>query len=460
MDEGKYMADNSRTIAEYTWYRTGSGSFGTAGNEVISVIAMDSVAAESHFNTLRYLYSYNQENVETPASLGPSKPCIDYSDSQVYGDYYKPATSITSNFIVREPESVPETMRQLHWVGDMRLGANLYDSFISDGKEMQVISKSYNTRDVIIYRTGDVYLRLAEAMNYAGFPKFARYVLTTGIDEIVVDSLVMSQCDNARDSAFLKKFSFPRTYFRTQLSASTTTNNPSNNYWNYWNSNPNEFNENVNQIGIHQRGSGNAHENPYYYPAEVDEIPLALADAPYPVQPPFYNSAGTSNVSTSVLLDNLKTNNPELIALATSEIGLEVPDLDVLPVDQWESTVYTFRDNLRAYSQKIQALWRKDVVDWRCRNAHLIKPRQEEVVDSLLDIESALETCFEGFRFGFLMRADYRCGGRALKMGGGRVYAPGQYLAERVGKRDATLQGSLMDRSNWFIKWNGQIGKK
>ena len=68
------------------------------------------------------------------------------------------------------------------------------------------------------------------------------------------------------------------------------------------------------------------------------------------------------------------------------------------------------------------------------------------VVDSLLDVESALETPFEGFRFGYLARDAYRKADPAL-------------FAKRVARRDPSLQGLLMDSRNWFVRWNGQIGR-
>ena len=75
-----------------------------------------------------------------------------------------------------------------------------------------------------------------------------------------------------------------------------------------------------------------------------------------------------------------------------------------------------------------------------------VKPRQIEVVDSLIDVESALETCFEGFRFGYLIRDAERKGDPKV-------------LANKVAKRDPSLLGKLSDKHNWFIRWNGQIGQ-
>lgn len=458
-------------ISEGTWYST--TSFGRDDSEVISAIAMDSVAAQSHFNTLRYLYSYNEEDGSTPASFGPSQPCIDYSDNQVYGDYYKAANASTADFIIREPLSIPDASRQIHFIGDMRLGANLiYSSNSSEGSKQQ-ITKSHNTRDVIIYRTGDVYLRMAEALNHAGFPKFAKYILTTGLDNIVIDSLVLSQCQTAGDSAFIKQFRFPRSLFKTQLSEKDTKiNTPVNIYYplretlNKGKSIESPgFNDNdyVNQIGIHQRGSGNAMENPKYYPADADVIPTNLPAGSYhngvlcPTTPTysFVNVSFNTNDKPETIKNAIQAANSAFIAFAVSNKGpeMDLPNLDDYPNEQQQKiAILEYYNKLRAYDYTLR--W--DLIEWNRRNVNLIVDRQKEVVDSLLDIESALETCFEGFRAGFLMRADYRCGGTGRKMGGGKTYAPGQYFAEHVGKRDASLQGKLMDRNNWYIGWKDE----
>ena len=460
-------------------YSTGAGSFSSTSSDVITAIAMDSVAAAAHFNDLRFLYSLNAEDDRTPASLGPSQPCIDYSDSQIYGDYYKASNSLTASFIVRQPESLSEDFRQHHFVGDMRLGTNVWNFTDSEGSGQQVIMKSIATRDVIIYRTVDIYLRLAEALNTAGYPYFAKYILTLGLDQTVIDNLVLSQCYEKSDSLFVQQFKFPREVngdygFRTQLSpTATSVNSPVNSYYYIGSSTYNAagnkvvagFNDlsDVNQIGIHQRGSGNAYENPYYYPAEVDEIPNDVTKTKNhdlrPVQPALFVAPTSTPDAAVAFLSDLETNNAELIQQLEDEEGIAKPVLDtsVLPISQWPDAVATYRDQLRALSDKHHAAYLEAAINWQRENAYLVKDRQQEVVDSLLDIESALETCFEGFRFGFLMRADYRCGGTGRKMGGGRIYAPGQYLAERVGKRDGTLQGQLMDRNKWFFGWKDAL---
>ena len=77
-----------------------------------------------------------------------------------------------------------------------------------------------------------------------------------------------------------------------------------------------------------------------------------------------------------------------------------------------------------------------------------VKPVQIAVLDSLIDVEQALETCFEGYRFGDLVRASYRAERRG-KTG---------YFANKVSQRDATLTGLLSNRNKWFLNWKNQIG--
>ena len=78
--------------------------------------------------------------------------------------------------------------------------------------------------------------------------------------------------------------------------------------------------------------------------------------------------------------------------------------------------------------------------------------KQQAFVDSLLLDENALEMAFEGTRFYDIMRF-------AL-----RQKSPEQFLAEKVAARrgkdniDEGLKSRLMNKSNWYLKWNGQIG--
>lgn len=430
---------------EYSWFSTsGARSFGLNNSDVIAAIAMDSASSQGHFNDLRYLYNYNHEDVEIAASLSPSQPCIDYSDSQVYWDYYTNGSS-------REFVTVPATLltdEQVshHYVGDLRLAANFSIDQTTE-YVLQTIAKTYSPQDVIIYRTADIYLRLAEAMNYAGFPKFAQAILTIGLDRNVIDWYVKPQCTNSVDSTFLDYFKFDWNYYTTRVNGRSYGAGVPTLVINYTRPTTREELETwrVNQMGLHSRGSGFAFNNPYYYPAEAD---IPTDSTGYPKEPPVFVSNSRPSTVAETRLADVISSNQELVDVAV-EYDILPPNLDDYATNRAKLTaVDSFTVLLSDLSIELFVKYGDDVQAWyRDVAVPQVKDRQIEVIDSLLDIESALETPFEGFRFGALMRESYRKGDPSI-------------LAQRVGKRDPSLIGILSDRRNWFIGWKGQIGKK
>lgn len=419
------------TISNAYWSTT---SFGTATSEVITAIAMDSLASDQNYNELRVLYNYDPEDENKEASISPSQICCDYSDGQVYAERYYDGTDYTIGYVTSGV--LQETQIAEHYLGDLRLAANLSRSRRGDHDyESQMIFKTYLPQDVIIYRVGDIYLRMAEALNYAGFPKFALAILTTGLDKTVVDHEGLSQCTTATDSNFVAYFDFPTRYFQTRVESYTVTGTP--------NVNSDEQDVNVNQIGLHARGSGFAIANPRYYDPAND----APADSTgYPVQPPVYTALPNYSASAAADLQKIQDNNVDFLAWAAARDGIEVIDLADYETKEF-AAIMSFNEMLKAYSDSIQNDWNKATVEWyRTYGLPQVRLRQLEVVDSLLDVESALETPFEGFRFGSLMRAAYRSDNK------------GAYMSGKIAKRDATLAGRLSDPSNWFISWKGLIG--
>ncbi len=452
-NSGNFTTTSYPRNYESYWYRTSVGSFGGPGDEVISAIAMDSVATEGHYNELTYLYCTN-ELTQSAASLTPSKPCINYSTKQSYGEIYQSAGATDPEFVELKSEVISESQRQQYYDGDVRLGCCI-DRFNYDKKEFQSISKfgysgisngnivtSATTRDVILYRTGDVYLRLAEALNFAGqkYPachKFAYYILSLGLDQYVMDDLVKPLC-NKSDSLAISYFKFnDRTIFRTQLSDETTENHPDYQYF----SSESDFENAITQIGIHQRGSGSPFINPTYYPQDA-EPNTSLAS--YPEQPAEY--VAVSGTGTT-LLKNLQAKNPTLVDSLSTREGIEIPvKTTEMTVTDFNVLADTYNSQMMSFSALYQTRWKLREKAWYIEQTTQLSDRQYEVVDSLLNIESALETCFEGFRFGYLMRDSYRHNDPTI-------------LANRVGERNSSLVGTLSDRNNWFISWKGLIGK-
>lgn len=406
-------------------------SFGRSSSENITVIAMDSSSSEGYYNELRKLYCYDYEASDPgPASISPSDVCYGYSDSQVYNGRYQDGTGVWTYMPV-QASMLEEEMLQRHYLGDMRLPTTLSLQTNNKGVELQMLEKIYYAQDIIIYRTGQVYLRLAEALNYAGYPKFALAILTTGLDNNIIEHDVLSQVNTAADSAFINYFDFNTNYYKTHIQNYTTGG--------YIVRNSNE----VNQTGLHERGSGwTSFNNPYYYPAEVD---IPTDSTGYPVKPPTYVPV-TARVD-SLLMDSIYKYNNELIYDYAIPAGITPPvRSDYTTIRQWNDASKAFRDTLIVLSDDLYTEWVEATRIWyRDYGVPQVRARQTVVLDSLIDVEQALETCFEGHRFGDLMRASYRKGDTS-------------YLAKRVAKRNSALGSALLDRNRWFISWKGQIG--
>ena len=432
-----------------SWFDTSAfGNNRGNSSEVIASIGMDSASSEGYFNQLRYLYCYDNDR-DTEASISPSQVCYDLSDSQNYMAIYTPANSerTDTQFVTRD--MLPVTMQERHYQGDLRLPSvlNLVQRADHDNQS-QIIYKHYvgtgmaKVQDIIVYRTGDVYLRLAEALNYAGFPKFALCILTTGLDERVMDYLVLPQCTTAADSAFVSYFEFPRAYYQTRVSGITFRNGVTLPQISY-------SVTNYNQIGLHERGAGTVADNKRYYdPVEVEQ-PLSTEGAPQPL-PPFV--APTNLGSGAVIMDSLYTQNPELMNFIEAYAEAYPEDVTIPTIEtsgnaqNFLNDAKDFIATARSFWLYTYGLWQDAYSEWyRDNAAPQVKARMTAVADSLIDLESALETPFEGFRFGYLMRASYRKNDPT-------------FLAKKVAARDASLLGLLSDRNNWFVSWKGQKG--
>ena len=419
-----------------------TNSFGTATSEVISAIAMDSLASDENYNQLRVLYNYDPENENVEASISPSKPCYDYSDSQVYAQMYTVGNRSVTGHVA--PEALDATMISRHYVGDLRLAANLSRRRRGDHDfESQMIQKTYNPQDVIIYRVGELYLRMAEALNMAGFPKFALAILTTGLDNTVIRNEVLRNCQNAADSTFVNYFDFPTTYFQTRVQGYMIVGSQ---VVRLYDLREDDKADDINQIGIHSRGCGFAPDDEGYYASSNDQPADLTLGGGMPVQPPVYNAVVTNFTQPDQKLTDIVNANTEFFAWAAEHDGIEVVDLSLYPTKKID-VLTDFNSRMIAYSDSVQQVWIDAANEWyHTYGLPQVQARQKVVVDSLLDVESALETAFEGFRFGRLMRSAY-CSGN-----------PGAYMSEKIGKRDASLAGVVSDPKRWFISWKGMIG--
>lgn len=227
-----------------TWNRWGdswsdnlSSEHYGSDRELITMIAGDSIPSDGNYSELRTIFNSSEDN-NYEVSLVPSQAMIDLSEAQVYCQVTEDGDTIYA------PRNLPN-----YRTGDQRLAAawNSHENFNYNNKQVtyQWIDK-YQTRNVHIYRRGMVYLRLAEALNRAGYPRFAHLILAEGATNETIAKSVLPYC-NATDSVFVNQFSFP-----------------SNSTSGYRTVDFNNAQQAFNTIGIHTRGSGWSQCNAYY----------------------------------------------------------------------------------------------------------------------------------------------------------------------------------------------------
>lgn len=237
----------------------------TSDPEIITMIASDKKRSEGSYSELYDLFCSNDDN-QQKVSISPSERVEEISSAQVYCMVPESGTSV---FYIDQQLSD-------HMTGDLRLAdvwQEFYehDRYTQEMKETQYITK-YGGRgarggsmNIHIYRRTMVYLRLAEALNMAGYPRMAFKILSEGLNNTVIQNEVIPYYDNGSksDSLFLSQFDFnPVRYqlvtiddFRGGRGGNTTASNH-------------------NMIGIHTRGSGWTPLNEYYQlpEAEVPEV--------------------------------------------------------------------------------------------------------------------------------------------------------------------------------------------
>lgn len=234
LSDVKWMANstNWQGISVNNWNRLFSSESYYNNAELITMIPGDSIPSEGNYSQLRNLFNSTEEN-KYKVSLVPSKAMQELSEEQMY-------CHITSD---GDTIYVPHTLPK-HASGDLRYMLNVseIDRTINGERiTTQRISK-YATRNVHIYRRTMVYLRMAEALNRAGFPRFAYRILSTGVNNSVIEKDILPYYPD--DEAYLKQFDFPTSRYVLSMANQNTSM--------------------TNTMGLHDRGSGWSGANKYY----------------------------------------------------------------------------------------------------------------------------------------------------------------------------------------------------
>ena len=209
-------------------FRTESYS---ANSELIALIPGDSITSSPYYSSLPSLWNTTTGN-DGYYSLTPSAAIINLSRAQTY------CNRNSAGEVSYAPTNLPDYL-----TGDLRLRSAWYTSTrgaLEGRPRVQTLYKhSGESPHVHLWRGAMVWLRLAEALNCAGFPQFAYHILATGVNNNTIDSL---QNVYKVDSVWLEQFNFPNTLhvLRTESLSGYTT------------------------IGVHSRGCGFTEWNEYY----------------------------------------------------------------------------------------------------------------------------------------------------------------------------------------------------
>ena len=238
-----WMPGSSTWMSSYSVTSGSSESYSEDG-ELITMIPGDSIRAEGNYSELRNLFTSREEN-DFKVSITPSSRMIEISAAQA-----NCCVSSNGTSVIYAPQGLANFRS-----GDLRFSENYSegfrrDRFTGERIETQTIRKHNDSRNVHIYRRMMVYLRMAEALNMAGYPRMAFKILSEGLSNRVIQNQIMPYYDSESkaDSVFLAKFDFNDTrYGVVTIDDSTGARS-----------------QQHNMMGIHTRGSGWTPMNEYY----------------------------------------------------------------------------------------------------------------------------------------------------------------------------------------------------
>lgn len=176
----------------------------TANSEAITMIIGDSLPSEGHYSELRNLFNSTKDN-DYRVSIKPSQRvkeisqatpnCVLSNDARTV--FYAPKNLADYSGDLRLPDACPPNQRP-----EVVKGVSV---------ETQKINKYPASREmthIIVYRRIMVYMRMAEALNRAGYPRMAYEVLSEGLTNQVIDTKVIPYYPTADDFNYLVQFDF------------------------------------------------------------------------------------------------------------------------------------------------------------------------------------------------------------------------------------------------------------
>lgn len=365
----------------------GSQSTYNFENEVVSVLLMDTASSEGNYNMLNKYYTSNYDGAFEPACIKPSNRLKELTDTTTYcGGYTTLNNRIEGDTIFSKDKNGKETIvyseafRTQHATGDLRYvnfideDATIYDE--DEGQVFTIRNRKHSDSDakhVTVYRLTEVFLKLAEAMNYAGYPHYANAILSFGVNDETMDAWILPNSDVSAES-LLKQFSWDKQYYVTPVELSADTMRILDDdalrtkYRN--NSDARGFN-----LGVHFRGSGSVQWNDRYYQLSnlesITPAPPAPTGAdgkvhkfrPSPVPMPSYPikpSPGVDPASITLLLFPFNPAHPDDPTTANVDEVTDVTVDNIYPEDEcktlWKNYYLKVYNN-RTATSKTNTKW-------------------------------------------------------------------------------------------------------
>ncbi len=406
------------------------------GSRIITSVPMDSAASDGYYNQLRELYNSSNTDTYKKASIIPSARLQEISEAQDYAGYDPNRQQV---YVTRDKLS--DYAIRNRYVGDLRFGSGFYSTIVNDVDkeyEYQQIIK-HSSRNYTVYRANQLYLRLAEALNYAGYPRFARQILTMGLSNNVITYEVRPYYPGDADQAFIDYFQFANGTFQPAAENFTPVYDEvydvENHVVNHYTPVVRTDRWPFGMMGIHMLGSGDAYANEKYAVLNVPD---------------------STNFPRELFAEIPE--KPEVPAEAVK------PSDHLLTFEEWK--VVTNRDDEKRYNRYVES-YNDSVAKYEAYMAYpplkaeydakveayhaaadawhaevysdpTFIQKEQQMVDRCILDEQAMELCYEGNRYYDLMR-------RAL------WWNDNSKLVEPILKR-TTNATKLNDRSNWYLK--------
>ncbi len=384
----------------------GSSNFRINGDETRVFVPMDTIAYYGNYTDIRPVFNAQFSN-NYYAYVNPSASYLELSQKQLNNIYvYNSATDVDTFYVSQDKSMFGDFDNPERYVGDLRYSSVLttidrsdmyhaeystnrqYISKYLEGSSMSIDDQRANY--ITLYRTSNIYLHFAEALNRAGLPETAFAVLKYGISESVLSDSTKVSKKEYEILQGITSYGFASNAADWDEDIFVTRDRQAGGESSSGSS-QGTGSLRTNQWGIHCLGSGDAWCNKFYY------IPTDSTG----IQPnPVYNPVDEEE---NPLVDDAKTAYDE-----------------------------AYQQQCKAIEEANEAYLRTDAV-LQARVA---------AVDKLILDEEALEGAYEGQRFYDLMRYSMY------------TYGDYRAVVEAVSKRkgaDSNVATGTLTNSNVFI---------